>query len=293
MKQSHLPQQIDITKVYQQKLPSGLYIVSTPIGNIFDITIRAITTLAQSEYIFAEDTRVSKKLLNFYGIATPLISCNEHIELKSEIQEKCLQGNVVSLISDAGTPLISDPGYKLVNWCIEHGIQVYPIPGPCSAICSLSVSGLPSDRFLFVGFLPSKSHARLANLKELSTTRNSMIFFEAPHRLIAFLQDSLNVFGNREIFIGRELTKLFEEHFRGTIEDAIDHFSNNDPIGEFAIVIAGANAHESQESIKDLLHHYMQSMTLKDAVFAVADATRMPKKEVYQKALEIKNEHRS
>lgn len=278
--------------MYQQKLPSGLYIVSTPIGNIFDITIRAITTLAQSEYIFAEDTRVSKKLLNFYGITTKLISCNEHIELKSEIQKKCLRSNVVSLISDAGTPLISDPGYKLVNWCIKHGIPVYPIPGPCSAICSLSVSGLPSDRFIFVGFLPSKLHARIENLKELSTMKNSMIFFEAPHRLIAFLQDALSVFGNREIFIGRELTKLFEEHFRGTIEDAIDHFSNNNPIGEFAIIIAGASTSESQESIEDLLHHYMKFMTLKDAVSAVADATQMTKKEVYQKALEIKNEYR-
>ena len=290
MNESSLPQSLDITKVYEQKLPDGLYIVSTPIGNIFDITIRAIAILRQSRCILAEDTRVTKKLLSFYDISVPVISCNNYTELNSAALGECQKGGVISLVSDAGTPLISDPGYKLINWCIENGIEVYPIPGACSAICGLCASGLPTDEFHFAGFLPAKTGARVKRLQELAAINSTMIFLESPNRIIDALQDMLTVLGDRSAYVGRELTKLFEEHRRGRISELIAYFSEHAPIGEFVIAVdkGALKTILSDDDIAHELSKLMQDMSLKDAVNAVKDQYNLPKSKVYEIAVKVK-----
>lgn len=293
MKNSYLPQSLDIHKVHDQKLLPGLYIVSTPIGNIFDITIRAISVLHRSKYIFAEDTRVAKKLASFYNIKTEIISCNDYTELKSQVLDKFSDDCVISLISDAGTPLISDPGYKLVNWCLKSNIDVYPIPGVSSPICGLSVSGLPTDEFHFVGFLPSKHSSRCQKLKDLLHIESSIILFESPNRIVDCLQDILDIFGNRQIYVGRELTKMFEEHLRGKVADLLEHFRQNSPIGEFVIIVGKTeNVAKKEVNLEELLYESMKIMSIKDAVSSVKDLTKLPRSEIYQLALKVKNEHR-
>lgn len=290
MEESFLPQTLDITKVYEQKLHNGLYIVSTPIGNIFDITIRAIAILKQSRCILAEDARIAKKLLSFYDISVPVISCNNYTELEESALKQCQKGGIVSLVSDAGTPLISDPGYKLINWCIDHNIDVYPIPGACSPICALCVSGLPTDEFHFAGFLPQKSRARIKRLQDLAFVNSTLIFFESPNRVIDSLQDMLSVFGDRGAYIGRELTKLFEEHRRGKISSLIHYFMEHQPIGEFVIAVDKGEIKKeiTDEELKNTLSKMMKTMSLKDAVNAAKVRYNIQKNKIYEIAITIK-----
>jgi 16S rRNA (cytidine1402-2'-O)-methyltransferase len=219
----------------------ALYIVSTPIGNLGDITQRAIDTLKEVDLIAAEDTRNSGRLLAHFGIDKPLTSYHDFNEKSKspEMIEKLLHGNSIALITDAGTPLISDPGYRLVNAARDKGIDIIPIPGPSSILAALVVSGFPTDRFCFEGYLPRTSGKLERLFKELSSEQRTMIFFETSFRILKSLKIMKEIFGDREIFVGRELTKKFEEKIRGPISDVLTAFENRSIKGEIVIVVAG------------------------------------------------------
>lgn len=233
-----------------------LYIVSTPIGNLEDITQRALRILREVDVIACEDTRHTRKLLNHFKIEAQTISYHEHNEAEraGELTESLSAGKNVALVSDAGTPLINDPGFRIVNTAIEAGLEVVPVPGATAFVAALSASGLPSDQFLFAGFLPARSNPRKARLDELSELDATLIFYEAPHRIAATLKDALDVLGNRQAAVARELTKLHEEFIRGTLDELAAGFA--DPLkarGEIVLMISGAGLRdqperESQES---------------------------------------------
>ena len=219
---------------------SKLFIVPTPIGNLGDITFRAIETLKSVDLILAEDTRTSLKLLKHYKINSKIESYHMHNEHKKadSIINKISEGNTIALISDAGTPSISDPGFLLVRECIKNNIEVECLPGATALITALVISGLPSDKFLFEGFLPSKK-GRTKRLKELSNEKKTIIFYESPHRILKTLKDFSNYFSpEKQVSVSREITKIYEETFRGTIEESIEHFEKNKPKGEFVIVLS-------------------------------------------------------
>lgn len=277
------------SKISEQKNKPGLYIVATPIGNIFDITFRAIYILKNARYIFAEDTRQSKKLLSFYEIKSPLISCHEHNEASDSLKANLKNEEIYALISDAGTPLISDPGYRVVNWCIQNNINVFPIPGACSPIAGLSASGLPTDNFLFLGFLSNKKHARNLMLTALCEQTSTMIFFESPKRIIETLIDMKQIFGDRHCCVCRELTKIFEEFSRGYLSEIIEYFSNKEPIGEFIVIVSGnKNIAVDEEKIFQELTDLLENTSLRDASKKIAEKYNMNKNLLYKKALEIK-----
>ena len=219
---------------------SKLFIVPTPIGNLKDITIRAIDTLQTVDIIYAEDTRTSSKLLNHYEIKTPMQSFhmhNEHAKVNN-IVSGLKQGKTGAIISDAGTPGISDPGFSLIRACVENDIEVECLPGPTALIPALINSGFPCEKFSFEGFLPAKK-GRTKRLKEIATQKKTMIFYESPHRLIKTLKDFFEYFGTkRQVSVSREISKKFEETIRGTLSQAIDHFEKNKPKGEFVIVLS-------------------------------------------------------
>ncbi len=267
-----------------------MYLVATPIGNLFDISLRALNILKKSKIIFAEDTRNSRKLLNFYEIDRPLLSCHEYNEIMPAVIEKIEYGEIYSLISDAGTPTISDPGYRLVNWCVENNIEVIPIPGACAFIAGLSGSGLPTDRFTFCGFLPNKKHARCDVLEEVKLKTETLIFLESPKRILESLKDMYKIFGDRYCCVCRELTKLYEDFQRGSLSKIIEHFSENEPVGEFVVIISG-NKEEmiNEDQIFSELTKLLQKFRVKEAVEIIVEKYSMNKKTVYQKALEIKN----
>jgi 16S rRNA (cytidine1402-2'-O)-methyltransferase len=219
-----------------------LYIVSTPIGNLEDITLRALRVLREVDLIAAEDTRHTHRLLAHYDIHTPRTSYFEGNEIRKteKLIARLKAGEAIALVSDAGTPTISDPGYRLLIQCIEADIPIIPIPGPSACIAAASVAGLPLHNFAFEGFLSPKSGRRKRRLTELREERRTLIFYESPHRLIAFLEDVLEVFGERRVSIARELTKKFEEVFRGTVSEAIEKLQVTPPRGEFTLVIAGS-----------------------------------------------------
>ena len=225
-----------------QNTPIGtLYLVSTPIGNLEDITLRALRILKEVDCIAAEDTRQTRRLLTHYNIRTPLTSYFEGNQ-----QTKCdkliarlTTGETIALVSDAGTPIISDPGYPLLRACIDAAIPIVPIPGASAVTTAASVSGLPLHNFAFEGFLSPKAGKRKRQLSVLSNEKRTLIFFEAPHRMCRFLEGVLEVMGNREIVVTRELTKKFEEIFRGNVSEALQRFRDTEPRGEFTIVIAG------------------------------------------------------
>jgi len=217
-----------------------LYLVSTPIGNLDDITLRAVNILRQVELIAAEDTRHTRKLLHHFGIHTKLTSYHEHNKLKKiEVIFNALSLGNIALVSDAGTPGLNDPGYELVKAALEAGHTVSPIPGPSAPIAALVSSGLPTDSFLYLGYLPRKSSDRRSRLSTIAGLPYTLVFLEAPHRIVAALEDMLNSLGDRKIAIARELTKLHEEIYRGYISDALTHISEGQPKGEFTLVVSG------------------------------------------------------
>lgn len=218
-----------------------LYIVSAPIGNLEDITLRALRILKEVDMIAAEDTRHTRKLLSRYDIHTPMTSYFEHNEIRRSrmLLEKLESGSNIALISNAGTPAISDPGYQIIKMCIESGFDIVSIPGPSAFLAAAVVSGFPLHSFVFEGFLPAKRSRRIKKLNMLSSESRTLIFYESPYRLLKFLADVLGVLGDRELVIARELTKMYEELYRGSVSSAIQKFTDVKPRGEFTIVIKG------------------------------------------------------
>ena len=230
----------------------SLYIVPTPIGNLEDITLRALRVLQEVSLIAAEDTRTTRRLLDHFDIRTPLTSYHEHNKLsKLDAIMGALDVGDVALVSDAGTPGLSDPGYELILAAVKHDVQVIPLPGPSALLPALVSSGLPTDSFLYLGFLPRKAAARQTVLREFAGLSCTLILYEAPHRLLDMLGDLRAVLGSRQIAIARELTKLYEQIWRGTLDEALSYFGENSPRGEFVLVVAGASSHEEQRWTED------------------------------------------
>lgn len=265
-----------------------LYLVGTPIGNLGDISKRAAETLAAVDFIAAEDTRVSVKLLNHLEIKKPLVSYHEHNQRESgpKILERLLAGENCALVTDAGSPAISDPGEDLVRLCAQAGVPVCAIPGPCAAITALSVSALPTGRFAFEGFLPAKKKERRLRLEALAGEERTMIFYEAPHRLRQTLAELASAFGGtRKISLCRELTKLHEEIARMTLAEAVSHYEENEPRGEYVLVVAGAEERTASVSLEDAVARaraLMESgLRVKDAAKQAAEETGIPKNKLY------------
>ena len=270
-----------------------LYLVATPIGNLSDLSERAVKVLSEVDLIAAEDTRNSAKLLNILGIKKPMVSYHDHNrrERGEELCQRLAGGESVALITDAGTPGISDPGEDMVALCAERGLPVTLIPGACAGICALVLSGLPTGKFVFEGFLPPKSSDRRARLRELSGEKRTVVFHEAPHKLVSALTDMAEILGEtRRIALCRELTKLNEEIVRTTLGQARDHYSENDPRGEFVLVVEGASGEDkpfwSELDEKAHVAHYVSlGMSKNDAIKAAAHDRGVPKNEVYQKVI--------
>lgn len=274
-----------------------LYIVATPIGNLQDITLRAIETLKMVDCIAAEDTRHSKSLLQYYSISKPLISLHEHNEHErtDQLLKQLEQKKSIALISDAGTPLISDPGYELVRKAREMGVTVVPIPGVCAAITALCASGLPTDKFIFEGFLPVKSQARIQRLTKLRNEPRTMIFYEAPHRILSVLQDLQKVFGEkREAVLARELTKLFETIRSAGLKELTEWVASdsNQQRGEIVLLVAGADEIAQTSTMlptEVVLMELLEHLPLKKAVEVAVKITGEKKNTLYEKALKLKN----
>lgn len=270
-----------------------LYLVATPIGNLGDFSPRAVETLENADFIAAEDTRVSIKLLNHFNIKKPLVSYHEHnhVSAGQAILARLLAGESCALVTDAGTPAVSDPGEDLVRLCAENGVRVLSIPGCCAAVNALAVSGLPTGRFTFEGFLTVNKKSRREHLDSLRGERRTMIFHEAPHKLAATLADLRDAFGpDRQIALCRELTKLHEETRRTTLGEAADYYAANPPKGEFVLVVAGAQQETGaavtlEEGVEQVLALREQGMRLKDAAREVAEHTGLSKNELYTAAL--------
>jgi 16S rRNA (cytidine1402-2'-O)-methyltransferase len=276
-----------------EPLAAGLHIVATPIGNLRDISLRALATLAAADAVIAEDTRVSKTLLAHYGISTPLTAYHEHnaAEMRPRLIARLRKGARLALISDAGTPLVSDPGYKLAREAIAAGIAVTGVPGPSAVLAGLVLAGLPSDRFFFEGFLPPKTAARRARLTELAAVPGSLVFFESPRRLAETLADAAAMLGPREGAVARELTKLHEEVRRGTLPELAAHYAGaGAPRGEIVLLVgpAGeATEAASGDVIDDALRAALAQVSLKEAVAQVTASTGQPRRKVYARALEL------
>lgn len=279
----------DPSKVFG--LEAGLYVIATPIGNLGDITLRALWALSQVDLVLCEDTRVSGKLLSCFGISKPLLSCHEHNEghRQKDLFARLANGGSIALISDAGMPLIADPGYRLVSACRQAGHMVTVLPGASAAITAMASAGLPTDRFLFIGFLPNKKGARCKELKALQTTTATLIFYESPHRLAATLEDMATVFDpSRRVVIARELTKLHETHKSGTLAELSTYYKErNKPKGEIVLMLAPATQSKKMVNWPEILEKYLKTMSLRDAVAETANFTGATKKEVYQKALQL------
>lgn len=272
-----------------------VYLVATPIGNLEDMTFRGLKVLQTVDLIGAEDTRHTGKLLHHFEIKTPMISYHQH-NYQTRIAEfipRLQQGENIALVTDAGTPAISDPGYNLVRACIEENINVVPIPGANAAINGLIVSGLPTERFVFEGFLPTKKKVRDALLSELETEKRTMIFYEAPHRLRKTLQLFKEVFGDsRQITLARELTKLHEDFWRGTVQGAIALYQNKEPRGEYTIIVAGNSEFgerdlSTQEIEEKLRHLTEKGMSKSEACQELAKHTSLSRREIYRLSLEM------
>ncbi|MHA6252922.1 16S rRNA (cytidine(1402)-2'-O)-methyltransferase [Oceanobacillus sp. CAU 1775] len=285
-----------IQKSFENENAGAIHIVPTPIGNLEDITYRALNTLKTVELIAAEDTRNTKKLLNYFEISTPLTSYHEHNikEKTGSLIAKAKDGAQIALVSDAGMPAISDPGYELVQEAIAEGVRVIVLPGANAALQALVGSGLPTDTFYFYGFLPRKKKDKENVLQQLKRLPTTIIFYESPFRVKDTLQAIQSELGNRQVAIARELTKRFEEYVRGTVEEVLDWATTNELRGEFVLVIEGASAEEASAEIAvewwndltiiDHVNHYIneESLSNKEAIKKTAVDRKIPKRDVYQ-----------
>lgn len=272
-----------------------LAIVATPIGHAGDISHRAVETLRSSAVIACEDTRVTGPLMARLGIGTPLIAYHEHnaARMRPAILARLKSGESVALVSDAGTPLVSDPGYKLVRAAIAEGLPITTVPGPSAVLAALVLSGMPSDRFLFAGFLPPKSAARQRELGDLTAIGATLIFFESANRLAAALADMAKVWGERDAAVAREMTKMFEEVRRGSLPELADHYATHGaPKGEVVIVVSppAAQVRPDDTEIDRMLAAALKSESLRDAVASVTEATGLPRREIYGRALHLAKE---
>ena len=279
----------------KKELRKGLYLVSTPIGNLKDITLRAIETLQQSEYVLCEDTRISKKLFEKYKIKSKLISNHKFNEKKnlSKIIEILKSGSIVSLISDAGTPSISDPGRVITKECIKNNIEVIPLPGPSAVSSAASISGF-SEKFFFYGFFPEKTKELLEDLEILNNLNSSIIFFVSPKKINKFIPLIKKNFSGRSILICREMSKFYEEYIRSAIDD-LKLFKDNLK-GELTIVISEKNivkksSHVLSESDKDIIKDMINKLTIKEITKLINQKNKIPKKEIYNYCLKLKNEN--
>ena len=270
-----------------------LYIVATPIGNLEDITYRAVRILQEVDLIAAEDTRHSRKLLNHYGIDTALISYHEHNEENraEQLIAKLQSGQSIALISDAGTPCIADPGYRLVFRCRQAGLSAVGVPGASAVVTALSISGLPTDSFQFVGFLPAKTYGRCQFLEQIKDARQTIVCYEAPHRLLSCLTDIGTICGlDRPIAIARELTKRHEELFSGTVSEAHDYFSQSAVKGELVLLLSPAPQRQPEGTVKDALLRLKEETNLswKEIVKQVAKEFGVTGSDVYKESLDLR-----
>lgn len=274
-----------------------LYLIATPIGNLGDLSPRAAETLENADFIAAEDTRVTMKLLSHLGLKKPMVSYHEHNKASAgpAILSRLLAGENCALATDAGTPAISDPGEDLVRLCAENGVTVQAIPGCCALISALAVSGLPTGRFVFEGFLPVNKAERRERLQNLLGEERTLIFYEAPHRLRTTLDDLLNAFGDRSAALCRELTKLHEDTMRTTLAQAVEWYQENEPRGEYVLVISGAErtaetAVTLEQGVAMVLERREKGERMKDAVRQVAADTGLARNELYDAALRATRE---
>lgn len=279
-----------------EPLQPGLHIVATPIGNLRDISFRALATLAAADAVLAEDTRTSKTLLAHYGITTPLLPYHEHnaAQMRPKVLAKLREGGKLALISDAGTPLVSDPGFKLVAEVVAEGLPVTGVPGPSAVLAALVLAGLPTDRFFFEGFLPPKAAARRTRLTELSAVPGTLVFFESPRRLAEMLADAAAVLGARPGAVARELTKFHETVRRGTLSELAEHYGEAEEArGEIVVIIGPPDAQAllpAEDALDERLKAALAGLSLKEAVAQVAAQTGVPRRKVYARALELTRE---
>ena len=269
-----------------------MYLVATPIGNLEDISARALRILSQAVMVAAEDTRHTRKLLDHYQVRTPLTSYHEHNKLtKLEVILTALEKGDVALVSDAGTPALNDPGYELVCAALQAGYPVSPVPGPSAPVSALVASGLPTDAFLYLGYLPRKSSERRQKLQEVADLPYTLVALETPHRLLSALQDLLDVLGDRRVAVARELTKLHEEILRARLSEALTHFQAQAPRGEFTLVIAGKPLLGESWDEARLRHELEQALrqgeTLTQAAARLAGLSGWPRRKIYRMATEI------
>ena len=284
-------------QAHSTHLATGLYVVATPIGNARDITLRALDVLAGADVVLCEDTRITSKLFSLHGLTTPLLAYHEHngAKIRPKILDRLAAGQAVALVSDAGTPLISDPGYQLVAAVQAAGHEVVAVPGPSSPVAALSISGMPSDRFLFAGFLPPKSKARQTSLSELADIAATLVLFESARRLPALLADIAEVMGDREVAICRELTKKFEEVRRGGAVALAAHYAAaGPPKGELVVLVRGRGAQDhvwEKDAVVAALRERLSVSGTREAAEAVAKLSGWRRRAVYQLALEVQDQN--
>lgn len=284
----------DMDPVSSPRKSGTLYIVATPIGNLEDITLRALRVLKEVDLIAAEDTRRTRQLLTHYGIHKPLISYHEHNwKMREEsLVEKLRGGARIALVTDAGTPGISDPGVHIVRRVIRESIPVIPIPGPAALVAALSASGLSTDFFLFHGFLPAKAAQRQHFLASLSAREETLIFYESPRRLPSLLKDVRLILGDRQVVVARELTKVYEEMLRGTVSEVLTNLGEREVKGEVTVILEGRRPEEKKDeiSIREALEFHIREsrLSVKEAVSRVAEELKVPRREVYRESLAMK-----
>jgi 16S rRNA (cytidine1402-2'-O)-methyltransferase len=274
------------------KKPGTLYVVATPLGNLEDLSLRAARVLKEVGLVACEDTRHTRKLLNHLAVSTPAVSYHEHNEAAraTELLARLQAGEDIALVSDAGTPLIADPGYRLVRLCRERGVAVVPIPGPSAAVAALSVSGLPSDRFLFVGFLPRKPAAREGELRSLAYLKATLVFYLSPHSLLPSLEAVQGILGDRRAFLVREMTKAFESSYAGSLADITAAVAGEEPRGEYTLVVEGAREEAQVAGDIDLEAYLYGLMTIRalprnEAIRQAARQLGITRRELYARLL--------
>lgn len=276
-------------------MKSGIYIVATPIGNLSDISSRALEILKEADVIACEDTRVTKKLFSLLNLSLKktFITLQDHNEEEQaqKLIDMVNEGKAVAQVSDAGCPLISDPGYKLIKRCREQGIYICTIPGPCALICALQLSGLPTNSFMFAGFIPNKEKARRDLFNKLKDIDTTLVFYETAPRIVKTLEQAKDIFSGRTMAVAREITKMYEECLSGTVEELLSKFSQQEPRGEMVFMVAPpvANNHADLD-VEGLLRHKMSDLPLKTAVRQMVDEYGLNKNDVYNLALMLKNE---